>query len=196
MFERLVLCDLALADLTGANANVFYELGVRHVTRPGATILVFAEATPPPFDLGPRQAIAYCIDANGNLARPEQDSAAIAEALRVAIHFAESKSIRLNRSWQSFWASTFAHLRYTRETTALARRAWHGHQDPSSAPVSARKFQMSRHHLPRRSRARQGVQPRHIARRIELPEPCRLLGADRPPPRHRIKIQIIPQQGE
>ncbi|MCA3376309.1 MAG: hypothetical protein INF64_04195 [Roseomonas sp.] len=72
MFERLAFCDLALADLTGANGNVFYELGVRHVTRPGATILVFAEATPPPFDLGPRQAIAYCIDANGNLTPPSR----------------------------------------------------------------------------------------------------------------------------
>ena len=84
MFERLVLCDLALADLSGANANVFYELGVRHGTRPGATVLVFAETTPPPFDLGPCRAIAYGMDANGNLTRPEQDRAAIAEALREA----------------------------------------------------------------------------------------------------------------
>ena len=30
MFERLVLCEYAVADLTTANANVFYELGVRH----------------------------------------------------------------------------------------------------------------------------------------------------------------------
>jgi tetratricopeptide (TPR) repeat protein len=84
MFERLVLCDLALADLSGANANVFYELGVRHGTRPGATVLVFAETTPPPFDLGPCRAIAYGMDANGNLTRPEQDRAAIADALREA----------------------------------------------------------------------------------------------------------------
>ena len=30
MFERLILCEYAVADLTTANANVFYELGVRH----------------------------------------------------------------------------------------------------------------------------------------------------------------------
>ena len=30
MFERLLLCDFAVADMTTANANVFYELGVRH----------------------------------------------------------------------------------------------------------------------------------------------------------------------
>jgi hypothetical protein len=27
MFERLILCEYAVADLTTANANVFYELG-------------------------------------------------------------------------------------------------------------------------------------------------------------------------
>ena len=32
MFERLILCEYAVADLTTANANVFYELGVRHAT--------------------------------------------------------------------------------------------------------------------------------------------------------------------
>jgi hypothetical protein len=30
MFERVVLCEYAAADLTTANADVFYELGVRH----------------------------------------------------------------------------------------------------------------------------------------------------------------------
>jgi hypothetical protein len=34
MFERLILCEYAVADLTTANANVFYELGVRHAVRP------------------------------------------------------------------------------------------------------------------------------------------------------------------
>ena len=33
MYERLVLCDYAIADLTTANANVFYELGIRHALR-------------------------------------------------------------------------------------------------------------------------------------------------------------------
>ena len=42
MFERLILCDFAVADLTTANANVFYELGVRHAVRPWRTVLLFA----------------------------------------------------------------------------------------------------------------------------------------------------------
>lgn len=42
MFERLILCEYAVADLTMANANVFYELGVRHAVKPATTILVCA----------------------------------------------------------------------------------------------------------------------------------------------------------
>ena len=42
MFERLMLCDFAVADLTTANANVFYELGVRHAVRPATTLAIFA----------------------------------------------------------------------------------------------------------------------------------------------------------
>jgi hypothetical protein len=34
MFERLILCEYAVADLTTAKANVCYELGVRHAVRP------------------------------------------------------------------------------------------------------------------------------------------------------------------
>src|SRR3712207_5021761 len=51
MFERLILCEYAVADLTFANANVFYELGVRHAVRPYSTVLVFAAGTLLPFDV-------------------------------------------------------------------------------------------------------------------------------------------------
>jgi len=54
MFERLILCDYAVADLTGANANVFYELGLRHGIKPASTVLVFADnGGPLPF-MSPR----------------------------------------------------------------------------------------------------------------------------------------------
>src|SRR6266852_795053 len=43
MFERLILCEYAVADLTTANANVFYELGVRHAIRPWSTVLIHAK---------------------------------------------------------------------------------------------------------------------------------------------------------
>ena len=52
MFERLILCDYAVADLTLANAAVFYELGVRHVLRPHSTVLLFASGRPLPDNVG------------------------------------------------------------------------------------------------------------------------------------------------
>ena len=43
VFERLILCECAVADLTTANANVFYELGIRHAVRPWSTVHMFSE---------------------------------------------------------------------------------------------------------------------------------------------------------
>ena len=54
MFERLMLCDFAVADLTTANANVFYELGVRHAVRPATTLTIYASNQKIPFDLSIR----------------------------------------------------------------------------------------------------------------------------------------------
>jgi len=51
MFERLLLCDFAVADLTTANPNVFYELGIRHAARPATTLAIFAKNTRLPFDV-------------------------------------------------------------------------------------------------------------------------------------------------
>src|SRR3954471_3012686 len=66
MFERLVLCEYAVADLTTANANVFYELGVRHAVRPWSTILLFAAGgTQLPFDVQPLRAIPYQLGPDG-----------------------------------------------------------------------------------------------------------------------------------
>ena len=62
MFERLLLCEYAVADLTTANANVFYELGVRHAYRPWSTVLLFAEGGRLPFDVTMLRALPYRLD--------------------------------------------------------------------------------------------------------------------------------------
>jgi hypothetical protein len=59
MFERLLLCDYAMADLTTANANVFYELGVRHAARPRTTLTIFARKQPIPFDVNFLRSMPY-----------------------------------------------------------------------------------------------------------------------------------------
>ncbi len=85
MFERLILCEFAVADLTTANANVFYELGVRHATRPWSTVLLFAEGGGQlPFDVAPLRAIPYGLDASGRPSRADADAATLAERLTEA----------------------------------------------------------------------------------------------------------------
>jgi hypothetical protein len=84
MYERLILADYAVADLTTANANVFYELGVRHAVRPYATVLVGAEVGHVPFDVAPNRVLPYSLSGGGRPADPDKDRAALVRALQHA----------------------------------------------------------------------------------------------------------------
>lgn len=85
MFERLILCPYAVADLTTANANVFYELGLRHALRPASTVLIFAEGGGQlPFDVAPLRAMPYGLGADGKPNAAEPQSRALTARLRDA----------------------------------------------------------------------------------------------------------------
>lgn len=84
MFERLMLCDFAVADLTGANADVFYELGLRHGIRPATTVLLFAGAERMPFDVAPLPALPYQLGPDGKPADCAADQAALRALLEAA----------------------------------------------------------------------------------------------------------------
>ena len=67
MFQRLLTADLVVADISIANANVFYELGIRHALRDKRTFLIrceSAEVAPDevPFDLKTDRYLSYPID--------------------------------------------------------------------------------------------------------------------------------------
>lgn len=85
MFERLILCQYAVCDLTTANANVFYGLGLRHAVRPYSTILLYAEgAGQLPFDIAPLRALPYLLGEDGRPAESKSAKAMLAERLREA----------------------------------------------------------------------------------------------------------------
>ena len=84
MFERLMLCHYAVADITGANPNVFYELGIRHAMRPRSTVIVFAEGTVLPFDIALVRGIAYKTDGAGEPVDVETTLGQIAGQLQAA----------------------------------------------------------------------------------------------------------------
>jgi len=62
MYERLVLCDFAIADLSAGNPNVFYELGVRYTAKPQTTFPIYESETKIPFDLTDVRCFPYTLD--------------------------------------------------------------------------------------------------------------------------------------
>jgi tetratricopeptide (TPR) repeat protein len=89
MYERLIFCDFAVADLTTANANVFYELGLRHAVRPWSTVLIYAAGGRLPFDVAPLRALPYQLSADGLPQAIETDK----QALIARLAEAQSKSV-------------------------------------------------------------------------------------------------------
>jgi len=69
MFQRLLVADLVLADISIPNPNVYYELGIRHALRGRQTFMIRAKVTKPkeqrtsddevPFDLKTDRYLEY-----------------------------------------------------------------------------------------------------------------------------------------
>src|ERR1700761_1447854 len=85
MFERLALADIVIADISIHNANVFYELGIRHSLRPRTTILIRARAKTRsragevPFDLKTDRYLEYSAD------KPDEAQPLLADALEQSL---------------------------------------------------------------------------------------------------------------
>lgn len=84
MFQELLLADLCLADLSIDNANVFYELGIRHAFRKRGIIHIQAGRAYMPFDVFNVRTIPYHITKEGvpDADFLEKDRAAIARVTR------------------------------------------------------------------------------------------------------------------
>ena len=60
MYFELVTADVILADISVLNANVFYELGVRHGARPRGVFMIDGGwSKKPPFDIAPDRKFDY-----------------------------------------------------------------------------------------------------------------------------------------
>jgi tetratricopeptide (TPR) repeat protein len=94
MFERLILCPYAVADLTLANANVSYQLGVRQAVRPQSTLFLFAEGARQPLDVEDLPTIQYKLDGACLAAEYiDKAKAAIVKMLREARRRSKQKPI-------------------------------------------------------------------------------------------------------
>jgi len=59
MIERLAISDLVIADMTIPNANVYYEVGVRHAAKRTGCVLIAADWSKPLFDTAQMRRLAY-----------------------------------------------------------------------------------------------------------------------------------------
>ena len=88
MFERLLVAEYVVADLTLANPNVTYEVGVRHGASARATLLLCAEPLVKelPFDFKPLRMVSYALGEDGTLTDDagRQLTAVVADRLKQA----------------------------------------------------------------------------------------------------------------
>lgn len=82
MIERLAISDLVVADLTIPNANVYYEIGIRHAAHKTGCVLVSADWSTPLFDVNQMRRITFPL--------PEKE---VTEETVAAIHKALKEGI-------------------------------------------------------------------------------------------------------
>lgn len=70
MFQELLLADMVVADLSIDNANVYYELGIRHAMRRRGIVHIQAGRAYMPFDIFNVRTLPYHCDDSG---RPDPD---------------------------------------------------------------------------------------------------------------------------
>jgi tetratricopeptide (TPR) repeat protein len=59
MIERLALSDLVIAEISTPNANVYYEIGIRHAAKAAGCVLISADWSKQNFDLNQIRQLRY-----------------------------------------------------------------------------------------------------------------------------------------
>lgn len=78
MIARIIKADVVIVDITSQNANVFYELGIRHSFRRTTTVVVHRAGTHIPFNINGMRSVEYSD-------RSETEKAASRARIRKAI---------------------------------------------------------------------------------------------------------------
>ena len=59
MISRIIKADVVIVDITSQNANVFYELGIRHSFRRTTTVVIHRAGTHIPFNINGMRSVEY-----------------------------------------------------------------------------------------------------------------------------------------
>lgn len=115
MITDILDSDLAIVDITNTNPNVFYELGIRHTSRPSGTVLICADGTTPPFNIAGVRVIKYDLDRKADSMKALADTVIANLGSRVTDSLVHSLVPGLNLSRKSevikFREEHFASLR-------------------------------------------------------------------------------------
>ncbi len=82
--RELLAADLVVADVSMANGNVYYELGIRQAVSSSGTLLVALEGTSLPFDIANQRVIFY---------GPGSDDKRFREAYRQALRSSDAAAL-------------------------------------------------------------------------------------------------------
>lgn len=80
--ERLAISDLVIADLTLPNANVYYQVGVRHAAQKQGCVLIPADWSKPQFDMSQMRRVKYPLP---DAAISDEAAAAIRKILEAGV---------------------------------------------------------------------------------------------------------------
>jgi tetratricopeptide (TPR) repeat protein len=163
MFAELVTADFVLADISILNANVFYELGIRHTVGRRGVICLHAGWTNRPFDVAPQRTFKY----DGSLFRV---------------------GLKRTEAWKKKVAGEVTRLSKTLSKAVAADRTTEGSPVYSNLPglvrpdISQIDTARFRHY---RNQAEEWKQRITIARKEGRPEDILTLAGDVPSPYYR-----------
>src|SRR5580693_6220780 len=86
MFQQLLVADIVIADISIHNANVFYELGIRHALQPKRTMLVRAKSKKDPKERDPLDEVPFDLRTDRYLEYDSDSPAEKLELLTEALH--------------------------------------------------------------------------------------------------------------
>ena len=90
MIERLAYSDIVVADISIPNANVYYEIGIRHAARSTGCVLVSADWARPVFDIAQMRRLTYPLP--GEFVTPEGGKDIVEQLLSGIKAMVEEKS--------------------------------------------------------------------------------------------------------
>src|ERR1035438_5047957 len=85
MFQQLLVADIVVADISIHNANVFYELGVRHALQPQKTFLIRAKSKKDPKDRGAEDDVPFDLKTDRYLQYDSDSPSATVDTLILAL---------------------------------------------------------------------------------------------------------------